>query len=141
MKRAVDRKLPPCKNVCGCCGGTHPWPEDKCYHKKDAKDGQSGNEKKGEHKYDKCVRFEARQLASRLLTKVLKKEVTSSASKGHNDSDDDKDMTKNDAFMTQMQDKLETCSLNSDSSKQSSDYLEAYTFRPLQEEGTPDSRQ
>jgi hypothetical protein len=50
-KRAVDCKLPPCKNVCGCCGGTHPWPDDKCYHKKDAKDGQSGNEKKGEHKY------------------------------------------------------------------------------------------
>jgi hypothetical protein len=73
------------------------------------------------------------------LTKVLKKEVTLSVSKGHNDSDEDEDMTKNDAFMTQMRDKLETCSLNSDSSEQLSDYLEAYTFRPLQKEGTPDS--
>jgi hypothetical protein len=43
------------------------------------KDGQSGNEKKGEHKYDKRVRFEARQLASRLVTKILKKEATLSA--------------------------------------------------------------
>jgi hypothetical protein len=56
-----------------------------------------------------------------------------------NDSEDDEDMTKNDAFMTQMRDKLETCSLNSDSSEQSSDYFEAYTFRPLKKEGTPDS--
>jgi hypothetical protein len=54
-KRAVDRKSPPHKNVCGHGGGTHPWPEDKCYCKKDMKDGQSGNEKKGEHKYDKRV--------------------------------------------------------------------------------------
>jgi predicted aspartyl protease len=69
---------------------------------------------------------------------VLKKEATSSASKGNNDSDDYKDVSKNDTFMTQMRDKLETCSLNSDSSKQSSDYFEAYTFRPVNKEGTPD---
>jgi hypothetical protein len=41
-KRAIDHKSPPCKNVCGHCGGTHPWLEDKCYRKKDTKDGQSG---------------------------------------------------------------------------------------------------
>jgi hypothetical protein len=70
-------------------------------------------------------------LASHLLTKVLKKEVTSSTSKGHNDSEDDDDMTKNDAFMTQMRDKLETCSLNSDSSEQSPDYFEAYISKPI----------
>jgi hypothetical protein len=29
-----------------------------------------------------------------------------------------------------MRDKLETCSINSSSSKESSDYFEAYTFRP-----------
>jgi hypothetical protein len=50
----------------------------------------------------------------------------SSAKKGNSNSDDDEDMMKNDAFMTQMRDKLETCSLNSDSSKQSSDY-----FKPI----------
>jgi hypothetical protein len=48
-------------------------------------------------------------------------------------------MTKNDAFKTQMGDKLETCSLNSDSSKQSSDYFEAYSSRLLKKEGTPDN--
>jgi hypothetical protein len=32
--------------------------------------------------------------------------------------------------MMQMRDKLETCSLNSSSSKESSDYFEAYTSRP-----------
>jgi hypothetical protein len=46
-------------------------------------------------------------------------------------------MSKNNAFMTQMRDKLETCSINSSSSEESSDYFEAYTFRPVNKEAPP----
>jgi hypothetical protein len=66
-------------------------------------------------------------LASRLLTKILKKK---SAKKGSSLSESDEDEVKNDVFMTQMRDKLETCSINSSSSKDASDYFEANTFRP-----------
>jgi hypothetical protein len=76
-KRAVEADVKDQKPKCGCCGGTHQWPEDKCHRKKDTNDKSKGNGGQKDYKYKRCVK----ELASRLLTKVLKKECPRCISK------------------------------------------------------------
>jgi hypothetical protein len=68
---------------------------------------------------------------------VLKKEMPKvhkqKGSSTGTDSDSDDALVKNDAFMSQMRDKLETCSLSDNSSKQSDDYFQSYTFPPAEQ--------
>jgi hypothetical protein len=107
--------------------GTHPWPEDKCHCKKDTNDKSKGNSGQKDYKYERRVKELTSHLL--LLTKVLKKEMPEvhkqKGSSTGTDSDSDDALVKNDAFMSQMHHKLETCSL----SEQSDDYFQAYTFR------------
>jgi hypothetical protein len=131
-ERAVEADAKDQKQKCGHCGGTHLWPEDKCHHKKDNNDKSKGNGGLKDYKYEQRIK----DLASRLLTKVLKKEMPEvhkqKGSSTGTDSDSDDASANNDAFMSQMRDKLETCHLIDHSSKHSDDYFQAYTFRPTE---------
>jgi hypothetical protein len=64
--RAAEADAKEQKQKCGHCGGTHPWPEDKCRCKKDTNDKSKGNGGQKDYKYKRRVK----ELASRLLTKV-----------------------------------------------------------------------
>jgi hypothetical protein len=71
------------------------------------------------------------------VIEVLKKEMPEvrkkqKGSSTGTDSDSDDALVKNDAFMIQMRDKLETCSLSDNSNKQSDDYFQSYTFPPTE---------
>jgi hypothetical protein len=67
-KRAVEANKRDQKQKCGHCGGTHPWPEDKCRHKKDINEKSKRNGGQKDYKeYERHVK----ELASCLLTKVL----------------------------------------------------------------------